>query len=156
VNVGTYRDQIFQVICAFSPKVSDVLGDTDGGRNVIAPIPGVLPNGCDLGFSGWEPMSAAGNGLSFLEFARSQSPDDAKELKGHETQFAQIMQEAFNNRDTVNPLLIRSPISTDSAGNITFNCHIEQDLGVSRGTHYNADGSLNVDLKDPHFRNIFK
>jgi hypothetical protein len=156
VNVGTYRDQIFQVICAFSPKVSDVLGDTDGGRNIIPPIPGSLPNGCDLGFSGWEPKSAAGNGLSFLEFARSQSPDDAKELKGHETQFAQIMQEMFNNRDTVNPMLIRSPFDEDANGNPIISCDVEDNLGVSRGTHYNADGTLNVDLRDPHFVHRFK
>ena len=91
-----------------------------------------------------------------MEFARVYSPDDAKDLKGHETQFAQIMQEMFNNRDTVNPMLIRSPFDEDANGNPIINCHVEDNLGVSRGTHYNADGTLNVDLRDPHFVHRFK
>jgi hypothetical protein len=156
VRVGDYRQQLFQVICAWSPKVKDVLGDTNGGRLVIPAIPGVLPAPCDLGFSAYAPQSAAGNGLSFLEFTRVYSPDDAKDLKGHEVQFAQIMQEMFNNRDTVNPMLIQSPFDTDASGNTVIRCHVEDNLGVSRGTHYNSDGSLNVDMRDPHFVHRFR
>ncbi len=84
------------------------------------------------------------------------SPDDAKQLKGHETQTAQILQEAFNNRDTVNPLLIKSPFDQDPHGNTIVHCNVQQNLGVSRGTHYNADGTLNVDVPDPHFRRFFQ
>jgi hypothetical protein len=155
VNVGDFKRTLFQSICNSSPKVKDVLGDTNGGRLVIPAIPGVMPAPCDLGFSAYSPASSAGNGQSFLEFTRSYSPDDAKDLKGHETQFAQIMQEMFNNRDTINPMLIRSPFDEDANGNPIINCHVEDNLGVSRGTHYNADGTLNVDLRDPHFVHRF-
>jgi hypothetical protein len=156
VRVGDYRQSLFQVICAWSPKVKDVLGDTNGARLVIQAIPGVMPAPCDLGFSAYAPQSAAGNGLSFLEFTRVFSPDNAKELSGHELQFAQIMQEMFNNRDTVNPMLIQSPFDTDANGNTIIRCHVEENLGVSRGTHYNSDGSLNVDIRDPHFVHRFR
>jgi hypothetical protein len=156
VHVGDYRKALFQAICAYGPSVASTLDDANGGRFVFPVIPNLLPTGCDLGFSNWAPKSAAGNGLSFLEFTQGYSPDDAKDLQGHEVQFAQIMQEMFNNRDTVNPMLIRSPVYTDSNGNITsWGCHVADDLGVSRGTTYNSDGSLNVDIPDPHFRHRF-
>jgi hypothetical protein len=155
-RVGTYRDTLFQVFCTFSPSVGSMLGDDNGGRLIIPAIPGVLPSPCDLGFSLYTPSSSQGNGQSFLEFTRKFSPDDAPRLKGHEQQFAQIMQEMFNNRDTVNHMLIKSPLDEDANGNTIWSCHVEEDLGVSRGTHYNADGSLNVDIRDPHFRNRFK
>ena len=77
-------------------------------------------------------------------------------MKGVEAQWAQIIQEMFYNRDRVNPLLIKSPIDEDTNGNVILNCHVEQDLGVSRGTPLNSDGTLNTDVRDPHFARLFR
>jgi hypothetical protein len=157
VRVGDYRRDLFQLICAFSPWLADTLGDGPTGQGppplLVVPMP-APQSPCQIGFRLWRPVSSQANGWSFLSFTRIFSPDDAKELKGHETQLAQILQEAFFNHDRVNRLIIRSPFDTDANGNVILNCHIEQDLGVSRGEL--PDGTVDVNAKDPHFRRFFR
>ena len=134
VKVGDYRKQLLQVISAFSPWVSELLGDGPGNAGPPAllsfPMPTPQPP-CNLGFRLWRPISSRANGLSFRAFVQIHSPEDADRLKGVEAQWAQIIQEMFHNRDTVNPLLIKSPLDEDANGNLILNCHVEQDLGVS-------------------------
>jgi hypothetical protein len=157
VKVGDFRRDLFQLICAWSPWLADILGDGPTGQGppplLVVPMPAPQPP-CHIGFRLWRPASSQANGHSFLSFTRIFSPDDAKELKGNETQFAQILQEAFYNRDKINPLLIRSPFDEDAAGNPIVRCHVEQDLGVSRGNR--PDGTVDINAKDPHFRRFFR
>lgn len=151
VRVGDYRRDLFKVVCAFSPWLQDTLGDTNGPRIVIpTPVNAAAPNGqCDAGFTMYRPASSGANGYSFLKFTQAYSPDNAKDLKGHEQQQSQIVQEMFNNLDRVNPMLLKSPIDTDAAGHVILNCHIERNLGVSRGTK-------DVNVRDPHFAHFFR
>jgi hypothetical protein len=148
VHVGDYRDSLFQVICAYSPWVADVVGDTNGPHPII-PLPGY--GNCDVGFTFWKPASSGAIGRSLSEFGANynngQVPPD---LKARAPQVAMIIFEAFKNRDTVNPLLIRNPFSTNPQ------CAVELNLGVSRGSPRKPDGSLDVDVRDPHFRNLIK
>ncbi len=156
VRVGDYKRNLFQYICAGSPWVKDTLGDTHGPRFVIPTDEGP----CDVGFTFRRPASSTANGYSFFQFVKKFSPDDAAQLKQRDplgvpayTRNAQIIQEAFDNRDTRNPMKIQSP--TDQSNGRFLSCQVERNLGVSRGSPTKPDGSPDVDVPDPHFRRLF-
>jgi hypothetical protein len=153
VKVGDYRRDLFQFICSYSPWLADLVGD---GSSAPAPtvitVPGHAP--CNLGFRPWRPVSSKANGLSFRDFVARNSPENVKDLKGVEMQQAQVLQEAFMNRDTQNPMQIKSPFHLDDKGNAVIECRVERDLGVSRGSTPN--GGVDITKKDPHFRNFFR
>jgi hypothetical protein len=153
VKVGDYRRDLFQLICSWSPWLADLVGDgSSAPAPTVVTVPGHAP--CHIGFRPWRPVSSRANGLSFRDFVARNSPENVKDLKGVEAQQAQVLQEAFMNRDTENPMQIKSPFHVDGSGKAVIECRVERDLGVSRGS--TANGGVDITKRDPHFRNFFK
>jgi hypothetical protein len=147
VKVGGYKRRLLQEICDTSPWIKDALGDANGG---YAKVPLGGGQFCNAGFRLYHPASAQGMGWTLRELAVKFSEDGTipDDLKARATAIPQIFQEMFYNTDTKVPLLIRDPTSEAPP------CAVMLDLGVSRGTPRRADGSLNVDAQDPHFKRM--
>lgn len=161
VNAFAFKNAVRDQICASSPWIADSIDKTprnaDGSLVYLsAPVTSPTPSVCSVGFAIRRPQSSNAIGQTLKDFVASQNDGKVPpDLKSRAPFIPMIVQEAFSNRDKVNPMLIKSPADVPNAPGQTY-CKTELNLGVSRGTPLKPNGDLNVDVRDPHFVNLIK
>jgi len=155
VQVGDYRDHLFEKECNLSPWVADAVGDGFLSPTGIPREPVITEKSgvqCDTGvrapltLTGYNP-SAHAIGQDFIAMNEVQGPVSQDEIDNADT-IAPLLWTMYENTDTQNHMVLRDgdPINANPF------CSTQLDLGVSRGRQF--DGTIDDNAKDPHFANF--